>query len=315
MIDLKKDINFRYVFGKNEEKNRMALSAMIQAFIGEKVEHLQIQSSELKMDMENAKETRMDILASFGKGEKIDIEMQMCNNKYELAQRMTFYAGQLISSQLVKGEDYSKVKKSYILFILDFKWIQNDDQLVHIFLKKDKWNDILFETDYCPFVIVELPKVEYKKEMSVSEEYAFVLKYNQDERYRDIIEAIKKKDKGIWNMLECADQIRQDEKEWLKKIEEERNELDRNQKITNARLEGYEKGKSEGEAIGESRGKAIGEAIGEARGKAIGEANNLNKNIQSMYKKGFDIETIADALETKIEYIEKIITSNTQDKV
>ena len=306
MIDLKKDINFRYVFGKNEEKNRMALSAMIQAFIGEKVEHLQIQSSELKMDMENAKETRMDILASFGKGEKIDIEMQMCNNKYELAQRMTFYGGQLISSQLVKGEDYSKVKKSYILFILDFKWIQNDDQLVHIFLKKDKWNDVLFEIDYCPFVIVELPKVEYKKEMSVSEEYAFVLKYNQDERYRDIIEAIKKKDKGIWNMLECADQIRQDEKEWLKKIEEERNELDRNQKITNARLEGYEKGISDGEA----RGKAIGEAIGEARGKAIGEANNLNKNIQSMYKKGFDIETIADALETKIEYIEKIIKSN-----
>ena len=100
-------------------------------------------------------------------------------------------------------------------------------------------------------------------------------------------------------MLECADQIRQDEKEWLKKIEEERNELDRNQKITNARLEGYEKGKSEGEAIGESRGKA----------------NNLNKNIRSMYKKGFDIETISDALETKIEYVEKIITSNTQDKV
>ena len=227
------------------------------------------------MDMENAKETRMDILASFGKGEKIDIEMQMCNNKYELAQRMTFYGGQLISSQLVKGEDYSKVKKSYILFILDFKWIQNDNQLVHIFLKKDKWNNVLFETDYCPFVIVELPKVEYKKEMSVSEEYAFVLKYNQDERYRDIIEAIKKKDKGIWNMLECADQIRQDEKEWLKKIEEERNELDRNQKITNARLEGYEKGISDGEA----RGKAIGEAI-------------------------------ADVLEIKIEYVEEIIKFN-----
>ena len=94
----------------------------------------------------------------------------------------------------------------------------------------------------------------------------------------------------------------ENEKEWLKKIEEERNELDRNQKITNARLEG--------EAIGEARGKALGEAIGEARGKAIGEANNLNKNIQSMYKKGFDIETIADALETKIEYIEKIIKSN-----
>ena len=41
----------------------------------------------------------------------------------------------------------------------------------------------------------------------------------------------------------------ENEKEWLKKIEE-RNELDRNQKITNARLEGYEKGKSEGKFIG-----------------------------------------------------------------
>ena len=92
-------------------------------------------------------------------------------------------------------------------------------------------------------------------------------------------------------------------KEWLKKIEEERNELDRNQKITNARLVGYEKGKSEGEAIGESRGKAIG------------ETNNLNKNIRSMYKKGFDIETIADVLETKIDYVEEIIKSNLYDKV
>ena len=64
-------------------------------------------------------------------------------------------------------------------------------------------------------------------------------------------------------------------KEWLKKIEEERNELDRNQKITNARLEGYEKGISDGEA----------------RGKAIGE-------------------TIADVLKIKIEYVEEIIKFN-----
>ena len=67
----------------------------------------------------------------------------------------------------------------------------------------------------------------------------------------------------------------ENEKEWLKKIEEERNELDRNQKITNARLEGYENGISDGEA----RGKAIGEAI-------------------------------ADVLEIKIEYVEEIIKFN-----
>ena len=83
-------------------------------------------------------------------------------------------------------------------------------------------------------------------------------------------------------------------KEWLKKIEEERNELDRNQKITNARLEGYEKGISDGEARGEERGKE----------------ETMNKIIRSMYKKGFDIETIADALDIKIEYVKEIIKSN-----
>ena len=94
----------------------------------------------------------------------------------------------------------------------------------------------------------------------------------------------------------------ENEKEWLKKIEEERNELDRNQKITNARLEG--------ESIGEARGKAMGEAIGETRGKELGETETRNKIIRSMLKKGFDIETIADALDIKIEYIKEIIKSN-----
>ena len=103
----------------------------------------------------------------------------------------------------------------------------------------------------------------------------------------------------------------ENEKEWLKMIEEERNELDRNQKITNARLEGYEKGKSEGESIGEARGKAMGEAIGEARGKE----ETMNKNIRSMYKNGCEIKFIAKVLEQDIEYIEEIIKSNLYDKV
>lgn len=43
----------------------------------------------------------------------------------------------------------------------------------------------------------------------------------------------------------------------MKKIEEERKELDRKQKITNTRQEGFEKGMFDGK----ERGKEIGEAI------------------------------------------------------
>ena len=101
---------------------------------------------------------------------------------------------------------------------------------------------------------------------------------------------IKQREKGIFYRMEYANNISQNEKEWLKKLEEERYEMDRAQKVENARLEGYQQGKSEGEAIGET--------------------NALRKNIRSMYKKGFDIETIADALEQDIEYVKDIIKSN-----
>ncbi|MGN1277639.1 MAG: PD-(D/E)XK nuclease family transposase, partial [Floccifex sp.] len=84
MIDIKKDINFRYIFGKDSEPNKIALTGLIEAFTEEKVDNLKILSTELSINMENAKETRLDILASFGTGEKIDVEMQMYNNKYEL---------------------------------------------------------------------------------------------------------------------------------------------------------------------------------------------------------------------------------------
>ena len=60
------------------------------------------------------------------------------------------------------------------------------------------------------------------------------------------------------------------EKEWIRKIEEERNELDRNQKVQNAKLEG----------------------------EAIGKTNALRKNIRSMYKKGFDIEYVEDIIKS-----------------
>jgi hypothetical protein len=46
-----------------------------------------------------------------------------------------------------------------------------------------------------------------------------------------------------------------------------------------------------------------GEAIGEARGKAIAE----NMFIKNMYKKGYNLDQIADVTEKSIEDIEIII--------
>ena len=48
---------------------------------------------------------------------------------------------------------------------------------------------------------------------------------------------------------------------------------------------------------------AAGIAEGEARGMAAGEAKALNQNIKTMYKNGFDVETIARALSLDISFV------------
>ena len=40
MIDIKKDINFRYIFGKDSEPNKIALKGLIEAFVDVKVTNL-----------------------------------------------------------------------------------------------------------------------------------------------------------------------------------------------------------------------------------------------------------------------------------
>ena len=101
-----------------------------------------------------------------------------------------------------------------------------NEETIDEYIKKEKedYTDIP-QGDWNPFVVVELPKAKYKEEMNISEEYAFVLKYCTEEKYHDKIELIKQREKGIFYRMEYANNISQNEKEWLKKLEEERYEM------------------------------------------------------------------------------------------
>ena len=92
-------------------------------------------------------------------------------------------------------------------------------------------------------------------------------------------------------MMECANNISQNEKEWLKKLEEERYEMDRAQKVENARLEG----------------RMEGIEIGLEKGEKIGSLNTMKENIKTMYKNKCDIQFIAKVLEQSIEYVQNVL--------
>ncbi|MGN1275643.1 MAG: hypothetical protein ACI4UK_01445, partial [Floccifex sp.] len=67
----------------------------------------------------------------------------------------------------------------------------------------------------------------------------------------------------------------QNEKEWLKKLEEERYEMDRAQKVENARMEGIEIG--------------------------------IKNVIRTMYEKNQNIEFIAQMVDQSVEYVQSVL--------
>ena len=102
---------------------------------------------------------------------------------------------------------------------------------------------------------------------------------------------IKQRENGIFYRMECANNISQNEKEWLKKLEEERYEMDRAQKVENAKLEG----------------RMEGIEIGLEKGEKIGSLNTMKENIKTMYKNKCDIQFIAKVLEQSIEYVQNVL--------
>lgn len=66
-----------------------------------------------------AKGVRLDVYVEDDKHTIYNIEMQTTSQKY-LPKRMRYYQGMIDLNIVEKGEEYSKLKKSYIIFICDF---------------------------------------------------------------------------------------------------------------------------------------------------------------------------------------------------
>ncbi|MGN1277186.1 MAG: hypothetical protein ACI4UK_09390, partial [Floccifex sp.] len=75
------------------------------------------------------------------------------------------------------------------------------------------------------------------------------------------------------------------------KIEEIRKDLDRNQRITNARLEGRIEGRIEGKR----------------EGIEIGSFNTMKAIIHTMYENNQDIEFIAQMVNQSVVYVQSVL--------
>ena len=113
-IDITNDFMFGYVMS-DPERCKQFLEQILDIQI-DHVEYLEKQKSiDMKID---AKGIRLDIYMSDGKT-VYNVEMQTSSNN-NLPRRSRYYQGQIDMNLIAKGENYNKLKKSFVIFICSF---------------------------------------------------------------------------------------------------------------------------------------------------------------------------------------------------
>ena len=109
-----------FLFGKvmqDSELCKELLQRILPELQIDRIEYPELQKS-IRSDAD-AKSVRLDVYVKDGKGTVYDIEMQVTDTK-ELPKRTRYYQSMIDLQMIDKGQLYSKLKPSYIIFISPF---------------------------------------------------------------------------------------------------------------------------------------------------------------------------------------------------
>ena len=217
----------------------------------------------------------LDLSAVIDGKEIVNIEMQVIDQK-NLMDRLTYYSSKSISSQLIKGEEYSKLKKVIAIAITDFIQFDVEDYISEtiLVLKKNKE----YEIDYLmKFYVIELPKFR-KIRPDLNNVFQQWLTYIDRKSIEGVKQAMQNNKK-----IEKAEE----ELQYLTGSEEVRRIAELREKYlkdTNSiKLDAREEGKKEGIKLGKI------------------------EIIKNLVKLNMPIENIAEAVEMSVDEIKDLI--------
>ena len=126
LLPLTSDIVFKRVFSREENKD--LLKNILEAILKIKIEKIEIKNPELPRDMADSKAGVLDIRAMVNEDTIIDIEIQM-KNEHNIIERSTKYLTTMSNEVLKRGEDYTKLKQSIVINILNFNYLERNSYL------------------------------------------------------------------------------------------------------------------------------------------------------------------------------------------
>ena len=281
------DYIFKRVFAF--EGNESALKDLLEAILKKDIKTVTIKNPEIIPYEKDEKRGLLDIKAETDDGTILDIEMQMEDEK-NTDERGTQYLGKMITEQLKKGDKYSKLKKSIVIFITNYNFLKRNSYHSVGKMKfeetlKEEYVEMGYEEEdqiaskYIEFHYIELPKYKRKEPSKFTKLDQWMCIFTQNE---EGIEMAEKENKEIKRAIDTLDFISEDPKERERHnsiVMAEYNRLTSEHNFFEAGVEkGIEKGKKEG----------------------------VLKTAKAMLKRNMPIETIMEITELTREEIEKL---------
>ena len=298
LLDPKMDFVFKNIFGS--EKHPNILISFLNATLKPKdlITAVEIKNTDLNKGYIEDKFSRLDVKATTSNNEIINIEIQL-KNEYNMIKRSLFYWSKLYSEQLNEGEDYSVLKRTICINILNFKYLKTRKFHSGYRLKEIYSNEEL--TDVAEIHFIEIPKLEEgtdEKDMLVA--WIEFLKNPESEKVRSL-------EMSIDEIREAKDElIRMSNDDTQRELYEMRAKTlkDKISALNEAERKGIKKGRQEG--IKEGLQKGIQEGL--QKGIQEGEKSKAIEIAKSLINIGLDKETISKSAGLDLNEIEKLMS-------
>ena len=257
-LPLTDDYIFKRVFAF--EGNESVLKDFLEAILRKDIKKVTIKNPEIIPYEKDEKRGLLDIKAETDDGMALDVEMQM-KDKKNTEERGVQYLGNMITSQLQVGDDYTKLKKSIVIFITNYNFLKRNsyhsvgkmkfDETLEEYVDMGYKEEEQIASKYIEFHYIELPKYKKKEPSKFTKLDQWMCVFTQ--RKEEIMLA-EKENKEIKKAMNTLDFISEDPKERERHnsiIMAEYNRLTSEHNFFEAGVEegiekGIEKGKEEG---------------------------------------------------------------------
>ena len=259
-LPLTDDYIFKRVFAY--KGNESVLKDFLEALLKIEIRGIKITNPEIIPYEKGEKRGLLDIKAEINDGTMIDVELQMKNEK-NTEERATEYMGKMISEQLQVGDSYQKLKKSIVIFITNYNFLNRNSYHSVGRMKfdktlKDEYVDMGFKIEdeiaskYIEVHYIELPKFKKRELSKFTKLDQWMCIFTQN---KEGIMLAEKENKEIKRAINTLDFLSKDPKERERHNSIVMAEYNRLVSEQNFFEEGKEKGRKEGKIEGKREEK------------------------------------------------------------